>query len=121
MVSSWVRGHLVFWDDRQNWWCYYDTKEPVNDSRPCLKCGRLPTEDGHDACVGYIDDPNIVSVCCGHGKRDGCVIVKTKTKSTYTAKEGQELKAYEISNHDLNQSMTSLDAQRKGETTESRL
>ena len=32
---------------------------------PCTLCGRPPTEEGHDACLGEI--PAAISACCGHG------------------------------------------------------
>jgi hypothetical protein len=30
-----------------------------------LKCGKMPTPEGYDACLGYID--GVISACCGHG------------------------------------------------------
>jgi hypothetical protein len=46
-------------------WRYVDDGALVTEVRPCVRCGRMPTEDGHDACLGRI--PGIVSACCGHG------------------------------------------------------
>ncbi|MDR2544499.1 MAG: hypothetical protein LBD03_02970 [Methanobrevibacter sp.] len=34
---------------------YLDTKEIVNDSRLCLRCGKLPTQEGYDQCIGYVE------------------------------------------------------------------
>ncbi|GAA5819510.1 MAG: conserved hypothetical protein partial [Methanobrevibacter sp. CfCl-M3] len=48
---------------------YSDTKEIVNDSRPCLRCGKLPTQEGYDQCIGYVERAQYV--CCGHGKEYG--------------------------------------------------
>ena len=33
--------------------------------RPCVRCGKEPAHEGHDACLGYI--AGVSSVCCGHG------------------------------------------------------
>jgi hypothetical protein len=47
-------------------WRWADTGEPVQDKeRPCVRCGRLPTATGHDACLG--DIPEAIAACCGHG------------------------------------------------------
>ena len=53
-------------------WVYEDTGEPVDDVRVCARCGRKPTPEGHDACLGHIE--GVTSACCGHGVEDGfCV------------------------------------------------
>lgn len=120
MVYSWVRGNRVF-RDKSGCWRYDDSKEPAKDNRPCAKCGRHPTKDGYDACIGHIDDPNVISACCGHGKHTGVVIVKNKTNATYITKGGQGLDAHKVMPHTLDESMTSLDEVRKGETTKGRM
>lgn len=48
-----------------NNWVYKNTKEPITKERPCRRCNRLPTPEGHDACLGTI--PGVTSACCGHG------------------------------------------------------
>lgn len=66
------RGHGVYW----NWECddadarYTDTDEIVDPEhpRPCTRCGKLPDECGHDACLS--DLPGVVAACCGHGVED---------------------------------------------------
>jgi hypothetical protein len=63
MVTTHLRGHPIFWDNSA--WRYADTKDPIDDHRPCARCGRVPTPEGYDACLGYI--PNAASACCGHG------------------------------------------------------
>lgn len=62
-----VTGHSRGWDiyhDGSNW-RYSDTDEVLDDSRPCKRCGRMPTKEGYDACLGYIKGAK--SACCGHG------------------------------------------------------
>ena len=77
MLRTFLRGWEVEWTG--NWiicgdgevvsrggkWVYCDTGEEWRDQRPCRKCGRFPTPEGYDACLGYI--PGAKSVCCGHG------------------------------------------------------
>lgn len=31
----------------------------------CAKCGLMPTEEGHDGCLGTLKG-NIMNACCGH-------------------------------------------------------
>ena len=62
-ASSFSRGWLIFYRDSQ--WVYRDNGAPVDAERPCRRCGRLPTPEGHDACLGTID--GVTSACCGHG------------------------------------------------------
>jgi len=60
-----VRGHLIV-EDGKYWWKYEDTGErynPEND-RPCKHCGKPPTKEGHDPCLGELR--GIMFACCGH-------------------------------------------------------
>ena len=68
-ATSYVRGYPAFWDSKA--WRYDDTFElvPEPDTRPCPRCGKLPTPEGYDACLGYI--PEMESACCGHGVYPG--------------------------------------------------
>ncbi|MDY6796983.1 MAG: hypothetical protein SWK76_17125 [Actinomycetota bacterium] len=51
---------------------YADNKVPVfEEERPCVRCGRMPTEGGADACLGNI--PGVTGACCGHGVYEGFV------------------------------------------------
>jgi len=64
-VTTYERGHLVFWDRESQKWHYVDNGEIANDQRACIRCGELPTPEGDDACLGH--RPGIKSACCGHG------------------------------------------------------
>lgn len=56
---------------------YIDTKTIFDDSRPCKRCGKYPTKEGYDACLGHIE--GVTSICCGHGvSRDKILIVEDK-------------------------------------------
>ena len=58
------RGHEIESEDGETWY-YSDTGELADYERPCIRCGRMPTEEGYDACIGYVE--GAWSVCCGHG------------------------------------------------------
>ena len=34
-------------------------------ARPCRRCGKHVTPEGHDACLGTL--PGFMNACCGHG------------------------------------------------------
>ena len=63
MITTIIRGHPVFFKNDK--WYYYDTKKEIDPNRPCKKCGKPPTEEGFDSCIGYIE--GATSACCGHG------------------------------------------------------
>lgn len=67
-ATAFMRGHLVVSADGHTWQ-YADTREPADDSRPCIKCGEFPTSEGHDACLGVL--PGVSAACCGHGAEEG--------------------------------------------------
>jgi len=72
-VTTYIRGHKVEFLNGE--WVYSDDKTPVSGKeRPCKKCGRMPSPEGYDACLGYI--PGAESACCGHGIEDGYIIYK---------------------------------------------
>ena len=80
MVTSYMRGHKIYWDDVFEEWCYADTKEIADDKRPCARCGRYPTPEGYDGCLGYI--PDAWGACCGHGKERGYIFYKKYRRDT---------------------------------------
>jgi hypothetical protein len=63
MSTSHQRGHEISYTGSE--WVYSDTREPITVERPCIRCGKLPTEEGYDACLGHINGAR--SACCGHG------------------------------------------------------
>jgi hypothetical protein len=70
MAEDCCRGHRIVWDG--NLWRYADDGTPAEDwggmARPCVRCGQMPTPEGHDACLGTL--PNVSAACCGHGVRE---------------------------------------------------
>lgn len=77
MVTSHARGHDIYFDG--NNWKYRDTNTIFDDSRPCKKCGKMPTVEGYDACLGYIE--GATSACCGHGVEKPYVIKEPSSHS----------------------------------------
>jgi len=61
-ARSYQRGHLIEYNSR---WLYSDNKMPISTERPCVRCGKIPTPEGYDACLGYVY--GMKSACCGHG------------------------------------------------------
>jgi hypothetical protein len=45
---------------------------PSKHMKPCVKCGKLPTKEGHDACLGTL--PGVIDACCGHGVKEAYII-----------------------------------------------
>ena len=70
MIRSHDRGWPTVYKNRK--WVYEDTGEPISENRPCKKCGKRPSREGYDACLGYIQ--GVVSACCGHGVNKGIMI-----------------------------------------------
>jgi hypothetical protein len=63
MITSSDRGHKTYFDG--NNWRYVDNNKIDKDKRSCKRCGKKPTKEGHDACLGKIKGAS--SACCGHG------------------------------------------------------
>lgn len=72
MVTGYSRGHLIKFTDNQ--WVWSDTGVPIENERPCKRCGRMPTAEGYDACLGFIE--GATSACCGHGRKKPYVIME---------------------------------------------
>ena len=34
----------------------------------CAKCGKEPTPEGHDGCIGMLTNNAVMNACCGHGQ-----------------------------------------------------
>ncbi|KKN88350.1 hypothetical protein LCGC14_0249130 [marine sediment metagenome] len=69
-VRSCERGWSIIYIDGK--WLYEDTREVVNNRRICKRCGRRPTTEGYDPCLGKLR--GVSSACCGHGIQEGFVI-----------------------------------------------
>jgi len=72
MITSYSRGHKIYYNTDTKKWHYLDDDSECKGERPCKKCGRYPTKEGYDACLGHID--GAISACCGHGVEEPYVI-----------------------------------------------
>ena len=68
-ATAYSRGHEIKYTDC---WVYVDNGKPLDSTRPCKRCGKYPTPEGHDACLGILS--GVTSACCGHGVEDRYVI-----------------------------------------------
>tara|TARA_B100000378_G_scaffold236018_1_gene202700 strand:- start:12845 stop:13135 length:291 start_codon:yes stop_codon:yes gene_type:complete len=62
------RGHHI--EDKDDVFVYSDTLEPVAENwqkRGCGHCGMKDTPEGHDGCLGTLDENIVMNACCGHG------------------------------------------------------
>lgn len=76
MVTGTSRGHKIIYTDTWRW----EDGVSIEVERPCARCGRMPTSEGYDACLGHID--GATSACCGHGLEDPHVVYETPPKLT---------------------------------------
>lgn len=66
---------------------------------PCSYCHKLPHKDGHDGCLGELNDPNIMNACCGHGNSHIAYIQywdKSDIRGDAAIAEQQRLKAGDL-------------------------
>jgi len=65
-------GRKIRFDEDIDEWVYaYDLSLVFDETSPpgkCPRCGRMPTAEGHDACIANL--PGIINACCGHGVKD---------------------------------------------------
>ena len=97
MATSHDRGHPIRYDNPETGWYYADTRESIDVERLCIRCGRPPTPEGHDACLGHLE--GVTSACCGHGVHKPIMI---RSKKERIMEEKQEAvnalqKVYEMS------------------------
>lgn len=69
-------GHECYYKHPDQW--FYADGTPFDNNRPCPKCGKLPTPEGYDACLGHI--PGAIAACCGHGIEDGIIVWENNKK-----------------------------------------
>lgn len=71
---SHVRGHKVKFCDGD--WYFCDNNQLSEIDRACIRCNRMPTDEGHDACLGEL--PGVCSACCGHGVTEPYLITRPR-------------------------------------------
>jgi len=73
IIHAHTRGNDIYYIN--GIWVYTDGTPMDKEERPCTRCGRMPTKEGYDACLGYI--PGATSACCGHGVSDPIMMVES--------------------------------------------
>ena len=70
-ITSHYRGHPIEFRGRA--WYFGATSKRMSDDMDisCALCGKPPTPDGHDACLGHIE--GVKHACCGHGVEQGYI------------------------------------------------
>lgn len=64
-MADMYRGHRIVYTS-DGVWVWEDTGDKVSTShRPCGRCGRYSTQEGHDQCLGTLI--GVMNACCGHG------------------------------------------------------
>jgi hypothetical protein len=66
MITSYNRGHHCYVKNGREY--YFEDDLPASVEKPCKRCGKLATKEGHDACLGNL--PFVKAACCGHGVKD---------------------------------------------------
>ena len=70
MLTSQNRGHKIYSSNGIDWFYSSDGSNLKDHTgkiieRACTRCGKMPTKEGYDACIGYKEGYS--SLCCGHG------------------------------------------------------
>lgn len=71
-ARSHSRGHPI--EFLNGVWVYSDTKESTDKEHLCIRCKKMPTKEGYDACLGFI--PGVKSACCGHGIKSDIINIR---------------------------------------------
>jgi hypothetical protein len=71
MITGTSRGWSIVFEN--DCWLWSDNKEPITIERPCKRCGRIPTKEGYDACMGFVN--GATSACCGHGVSEKIIVM----------------------------------------------
>jgi len=71
-AESYERGHPIIFFSKTAKWYYKDTMREIDGKRECIHCGKKPTKEGYDACLGVVSGAE--SVCCGHGNRGNKIL-----------------------------------------------
>lgn len=73
-TSMHMEGDVLCVANIESTYRYEDTGAPYDRDcpPPCIRCGKHPTPEGHDACLGQL--PGVKYACCGHGVEHGYII-----------------------------------------------
>lgn len=90
-MNSSFRGHKIYLDKHNTWRFSKDNREVKKHHKfmPCGHCGKSNTKEGHDGCLGTLDENKVMNACCGHGK-EGQAYVQFWNGNIITGKEAIE-------------------------------
>ena len=71
MITGYNRGHEYSYEWKGLEF-HLENPSPVSKEKSCIKCGKIPTREGHDACLGTL--PGVIAACCGHGVEEGYIL-----------------------------------------------
>ncbi len=77
-VTSFNRGHEIYYNTENNEWYYTETNTKVssNEDIECSRCNKKPIND-IDCCLYSLKDAKgIESACCGHGVEKSYIMLK---------------------------------------------
>lgn len=69
------RGHKI--EQNNGKLVFSDTKLPTVETwqqRGCGHCKKPNTPEGHDGCLGTLDEKLVMNACCGHGETEAAYI-----------------------------------------------
>lgn len=72
-ARGFLRGHPIIHQEGR--WVFEATGIVTTGAwqyMPCGLCGRFPTPEGHDPCLGTL--PGVRNACCGHGQPEQAYI-----------------------------------------------
>ena len=75
-ARQYLRGHEIYYDEKQQTWRFSNNDADITNDRPCKKCGKQSIDD-IDFCLYALHDCDFIqSACCGHGVKKGYIKLK---------------------------------------------
>jgi hypothetical protein len=68
-MKIYINGYKLSVILNPKYWHFFFRTIDWRRDEPCKHCGKMPSKEGHDACIANL--PGIKYACCGHGVEDG--------------------------------------------------